>query len=320
MTAGPNKILALSGGVGGAKLSLGLDRVLPAGDLHVLVNTGDDFEHLGLYISPDVDTLLYTLSGRSNQSLGWGLEGESWNTLDALAGLGGDTWFRLGDRDIATHLIRTSRIAEKAGLATVTAELAQSMDIQSHIHPMTDQPVRTTVHSDEGDLPFQHYFVRRQCEPAVTGFSFKGLDDAQPNVSVMQLLDSEQFRRIVICPSNPFVSIDPILLLPRLWGALRDANAEVILVSPIVAGMAIKGPAAKMMAELDVPVTALGVAQHYADNYPGLVDHFLIDQSDATLAPQISALEMTVHIVPTVMKTLEDKIQLAQTCLALETQ
>ena len=320
MTVATSKVLALSGGVGGAKLSLGLDRVLAAGDLHVLVNTGDDFEHLGLYISPDVDTLLYTLSGRSNQSLGWGLEGESWNTLEALADLGADSWFRLGDRDIATHLIRTSRIADKAGLAEVTTDLAHRMNIGSHIHPMTDQPVRTTVHSDEGDLPFQHYFVRRQCEPTVTGFSFEGLDDAQPNRPVMDLLDSQQFSRIVICPSNPFVSIDPILQLPGLWGALRDASAEVILVSPIVAGMAIKGPAAKMMAELDVPVTALGVAQHYAGNYPGLVDHFLIDPSDATLAPEISALEMRVHVVPTVMKTLEDKIQLAQTCLALEAQ
>ena len=320
MTDQLSKVLALSGGVGGAKLSLGLDRVLPAGDLHILVNTGDDFEHLGLYISPDVDTLLYTLSGRSNQSLGWGLEGESWNTLEALDELGGDTWFRLGDRDIATHLIRTSRLAERAGLATVTTELARSMHIRSHIHPMTEQPVRTTVHSDEGDLPFQHYFVRRQCEPAVTGFSFEGLDHAQPNRSVMQLLGSQQFDRIVICPSNPFVSIDPILQLPGLWHALRDSSAQVIVVSPIVAGAAIKGPAAKMMAELDVPVTALGVARHYADKYPGLVDHFLIDHSDATLGAQISALEMRVHVAPTVMKNLEHKIQLAHTCLALETQ
>ncbi len=319
MTARVGSVLALSGGVGGAKLSLGLDRILPAGDLHVLANTGDDFEHLGLAISPDIDTLLYTLSGRANQDLGWGLAGESWNTMDALAQLGGDTWFRLGDRDIATHLWRTSRLAEGAGLADVTQELAGSMGISSHIHPMSDQAVRTTVHSDEGSLPFQHYFVRRQCEPAVTGFSFDGLDRAQPNARVMALLESGQLSHIVVCPSNPFVSIDPILQLPGVWHALRNAQAAVTMVSPIVAGMAIKGPAAKMMAELAVPVTALGVAKHYAERYPGLVDHFLIDESDATLAGEISELGMRVHTAPTIMKTLEDKIQLAHTCLALET-
>lgn len=318
MTEQAKRVLALSGGVGGAKLSLGLDRLLPAGDLHVLVNTGDDFEHLGLHISPDVDTLIYTLSGRSNQVLGWGLEGETWSTMEALQNLGGDTWFRLGDKDIATHLYRTARLADGDDLCAVTAELARALDIHSHIHPMSSQPVRTTVHSDEGDLPFQHYFVRRQCEPAVTGFSFGGLTQAAPNEAVMKMLGSGQFSHIVICPSNPYVSIDPILKLSGVWQALRDCAAPVIMVSPIVAGMAIKGPAAKMMAELRVPVTALGVAKHYVDKYPGLVDHFLIDSSDATLAAEINALGLTAQIAPTVMKTLEDKIQLAQTCLALE--
>lgn len=319
MTAQSDCVLALSGGVGGAKLSLGLDRVLPPGDLHVLANTGDDFEHLGLSISPDIDTLLYTLSGRSNQTLGWGLEGESWNTMEALEALGGDTWFRLGDRDIATHLWRTECLAGGADLAAVTQELARRMQINSHIHPMSNQAVRTTVHSDEGHLPFQHYFVRRQCEPAVTGFSFEGLEQAQANAQVMELLATNQFSHIIVCPSNPFVSIDPILQVSGIWHALRDSSAAVTMVSPIVAGQAIKGPAAKMMTELAVPVTALGVAKHYADKYPGLVDDFLIDQSDATLAQAISALGMRAHIAPTVMKTLEDKIQLAQTCLALET-
>ena len=318
MAGGRGKVLALSGGVGGAKLSLGLDRILPAGMLEVLANTGDDFEHLGLHISPDIDTLLYTLSGRANQTLGWGLEGESWNTMDALGQLGGDTWFRLGDRDIATHLLRTARLAQGRSLSEVTAALACQMGIASKIHPMSDNPVRTTVHSAEGDLAFQHYFVRRQCEPAVRGFSFDGIASAAPNQQVMAALAQGEFDRVVVCPSNPFVSIDPMLQLPGLWQSLRDSAAPVIVVSPIVGGLAIKGPAAKMMAELEMPVTALGVAAHYARHYPGLVDYFLIDKTDATLAAQINGLGLQARVAPTVMKTLEDKMQLAQYCLALE--
>ena len=318
MAAPTAGVLALSGGVGGAKLSLGLDRLLAEGALEVLVNTGDDFEHLGLHISPDIDTLLYTLSGRANQAQGWGLEGESWNTMGALEQLGGDTWFRLGDKDIGTHLLRTSHLARGDLLADVIDELACRMGVTSKIHPMSNDPVRTTVHSDEGDLAFQHYFVRRQCEPAVSGFSFAGIEQATPNERVLRSLRQGRFERIVICPSNHFVSIDPILQLPGQWQALRDCNAPVIVVSPIVAGLAIKGPAAKMMAELDVPVTAQGVAAHYAQHYPGLVDYFLIDESDAKLAPEINGLGLEARVVPTVMKTLEDKIQLAQYCLALE--
>lgn len=312
------KVLALSGGVGGAKLSLGLDRVLSAGKLNVLVNTGDDFEHLGLHISPDIDTLLYTLSNRANQELGWGLAGETWNTMEALEALGGETWFRLGDRDMATHLWRTRQLAEGRSLIDVTAELAEKLGIGSHVHPMCAHAVRTTVHTDEGDLPFQHYFVRRQCEPRVTGFSFEGASGAHPNPVVMKLLQGGELSHIVVCPSNPYVSIDPILQIPGLWLALRDNPAPVVLVSPIVAGLAIKGPAAKMMAELQVPVTALGVAQHYSQRYPGLVDYFVIDQSDVTLAREIEELGLAPVVTSTVMKTLDDKQQLARTCLALE--
>jgi LPPG:FO 2-phospho-L-lactate transferase len=313
-----NKVLALSGGVGGAKLSLGLERVLPAGNLNVLVNTGDDFEHLGLHISPDIDTLLYTLSDRANRELGWGLAGETWNTMDALEQLGGETWFRLGDRDMATHLWRTRELSAGRSLIDVTGELAASMGVASHVHPMCASPVRTTVQTDEGDLPFQHYFVRRQCEPKVTGFSFEGGSGAHPNPVVMKLLQGGEISNIIVCPSNPYVSIDPILQIPGLWLALRDNSAPVVLVSPIVAGLAIKGPAAKMMAELEVPVTAMGVAQHYSQRYPGLVDYFVIDESDATLAPQIEELGLKPVVTPTVMKTLDHKKQLAQVCLSLE--
>lgn len=309
-------MLALSGGVGGAKLCLGLDRLLGPGALQVLVNTADDFEHLGLTICPDIDTVLYTLSGLSNPQQGWGLAGESWNTMDALQALGGETWFRLGDRDLATHLWRSQQLAAGLDLPAVTEQLRQRLDIQSAVHPMSAQPVRTVVHSQEGDLPFQHYFVRRQCEPAVSGFSFQGLADARPNPAVVELLRKGSVSHIVICPSNPFVSIDPILALPGLWEALRDHPAPVVVVSPIVDGLAIKGPAAKMMSELSLPATALGVAEHYALHYPGLVDRFLIDHGDATLQSQINALGMTAHATDTVMKTLEDKIQLARTCLS----
>lgn len=313
-------MLALSGGVGGAKLALGLDKVLPAGQLHVLVNTGDDFEHLGLHISPDLDTALYTLSGQANTRLGWGLAGETWHTMEALERLGGDTWFRLGDRDMATHLWRTRELALGRSLSEITADLAQRMGLSSHLHPMSDDPVRTTVHCPGGDLPFQHYFVREGCRPPVSGFSFEGGSAARPNRTVMRLLQEGAFACVVICPSNPFVSVDPILQVPGLWLALRDSPAPVVLVSPIVAGAALKGPAAKMMAELGVPVTALGVAEHYAARYPGLLDHFVIDDSDAKLTAQISELEVAVAIAPTVMKTLEDRQRLADFTLQLAAQ
>lgn len=312
MNAAATKVLALSGGVGGAKLALGLADVLPPGQLHVVVNTGDDFNHLGLHISPDIDTLLYTLSDNANMAQGWGLAGETWQAMDALQRLGGDTWFRLGDKDLATHLRRSGMLARGADLLQVTTELCERFGIASQIHPMCAEPVRTTVHCASGALPFQHYFVKEQCAPAVTGFSFEGIADARPNRQVMTLLQQQAFAAIVVCPSNPFVSIDPILQIPGFLEALRDNPAPVILVSPIVAGMALKGPAAKMMAELGVPVTALGVAQHYCARYPGLLDRFVIDASDATLARDIAALGVEVVVTPTVMKSREDKQRLAR--------
>ena len=317
MSASGQALLALSGGVGGAKLVLGLAGELPAEALHVLVNTGDDFEHLGLHISPDIDTLLYTLSGLSNRQQGWGLADESWNTMASLERLGGDTWFRLGDRDMATHLWRRQQLSRGDTISQVTAELARRLGVQVRVYPMSDDPVRTTVHTENGDLPFQHYFVREQCRPAVTGFSFDGISAARPNRDVARLLQEHQPSRIIICPSNPFVSVDPILQVPGLWLSLRDNPAPVILVSPIVAGLAIKGPAAKMMAELGVPVTAAGVARHYCERYPGLVDHFVIDESDAILAEEITALGLDVAVTRTIMNSDEDKRRLARFTLDL---
>lgn len=306
-----HSVLALSGGVGGAKLALGLESLLPAGAMDVLVNTADDFTHLGLKICPDIDTALYTLSGLADQSRGWGLADETWQAMSALESIGGETWFRLGDKDLATHLWRTQQLAEGASLGSVTAALAKAWGVGSHILPMCEEQVQTIVKTDEGDLPFQQYFVGRQCEPSVTGFDFSGIEQARPNTDVVQRLAGTQYGAIVICPSNPYVSIDPILSLSGLWEALRDALPPVVLVSPIVAGIALKGPAAKMMAELNVPVTATGVAQHYATHFPGLIDHFVIDESDATLADEIDELGMAVTVTPTIMKSMEDRQTLA---------
>lgn len=308
-------ILAITGGVGGAKLALGLADEVSAAQLNLLVNTGDDFEHLGLQISPDIDTLLYTLAGLSNQSLGWGVEGESWNTMDALERLGGETWFRLGDRDLATHLWRTQALANGANFLQMIDTLAQRLGVDCNVHPMSEDPVRTTLSTAEGELSFQHYFVKRQCQPSVSAIHFKGIEAARPNPAVMQLLMSNTPAAIVICPSNPFLSVDPILQIPGMWQALRDCSAPVIAVSPIVAGMAIKGPAAKMMQELELPVSALAVATYYSERYPGLLSGFVIDNSDASLQTEIGDLGMDVTVTNTIMRSRQEKQQLAQTVL-----
>ncbi|MEQ9395290.1 2-phospho-L-lactate transferase [Haliea sp.] len=315
LPAGP--VLALSGGVGGAKLCLGLDDLLPAGQLHIACNTADDFGHLGLTICPDIDTVLYTLGGVSNPHQGWGLDGESWQVLAALEQLGADSWFRLGDRDLATHLWRAGELARGASLSAVTAELGRRLEVQAAVYPMSDDPVRTVVHTAEGDLPFQHYFVREQCRPRVHGFSFAGLDAAVLQANLADLCASRTLAGVIICPSNPFVSIDPILQLDSFWQTLRESQVPVLAVAPIVAGQALKGPAAKMMAELNLPVTATGVAAHYAEHYPGLIGTFVVDHSDATLVPAIQKLGMEVEVTVTIMRERADKQALAAACLEL---
>ena len=315
LPAGP--VLALSGGVGGAKLCLGLDDLLPSGQLHIACNTGDDFEHLGLTICPDIDTVLYTLGGISNPQQGWGLEGETWQVLAALEQLGADSWFRLGDRDLATHLWRAGELARGTTLSAVTAELARHLGVQAAVYPMSDDPVRTLVHTAEGDLPFQHYFVREQCRPPVQGFSFAGVASAALQPALAALCASGSLAGVIICPSNPFVSIDPILQLDSFWQTLRESQIPVLAVAPIVAGQALKGPAAKMMAELNLPVTATGVAAHYARRYPGLIGTFVLDHSDATLASAIQELGMEVEVTATIMRERADKQGLASACLEL---
>ncbi len=305
------KILALSGGVGGAKLALGLARVLPPGALTVVANTADDFEHLGLYIAPDLDTVMYTLAGINDTERGWGLAGESWQCLDALNRLGAERWFQLGDRDLATHIRRSALLREGQNLSAVTAQLCRALDVTVDLLPMSDDPVRTLVDCEEGELPFQHYFVREQCRPRVRGFRFAGQEQARAQPAFLAMLTDPELTAVIICPSNPFVSVDPILGLPGVREALVASPAPVYAVSPIIGDRALKGPAAKMMAELGLPVSAASVAAHYR----GLVDTFVMDESDATLAATINEPGMQIMMAPTVMKSLEDRERLAQQLL-----
>jgi LPPG:FO 2-phospho-L-lactate transferase len=304
------RCLALSGGVGGAKLALGLAHAMAPEDLLVVANTGDDFEHLGLLICPDIDTIAYTLAGVSNPETGWGRAGETWSFMEAQAALGGETWFRLGDRDLAVHLERTRRTAAGETLSAVTADLARRLGGRVWIAPMSDRPVRTIVETPDGPLPFQHYFVREQCRPRVTGFRFEGAAAATPSPAFAAALAGGP-EAVVICPSNPFISIDPILAVPGVRDALARRSAPAVAVSPIVGGRAIKGPTAKMMTELGIPSDAAAVAQHYR----GLIDGFILDRSDAASAAAVERLGLAVLVTGTVMQTLDDKAQLAREAL-----
>jgi LPPG:FO 2-phospho-L-lactate transferase len=300
-------VVALAGGVGGAKLAHGLAQILPPEDLTVVVNTGDDFEHLGLHISPDLDTVMYTLAGLANPETGWGLRDESWNFLDALGRLGGETWFRLGDRDLATHVERSHRLWAGESLTEVTAALCAALGVRMRVLPMTDDIFRTMVQTEDGELEFQEYFVHRRCEPRVTGFRFDGLGSAFPTEQVLTALDAADV--IIFCPSNPFVSLDPILSLPGVRE--RVGRKRAVAVSPIVGGQAIKGPAAKMFAELEMEVTAASVAAHYA----GLLRGFVLDEVDAELKPSIESDTLQVLVTNTVMRSDADRARLAREVL-----
>jgi len=305
------KYLALTGGVGGAKLALGLAKQLPPEQLAFMVNTADDFQHLGLHISPDVDTLIYTLSGLSNPETGWGRRDESWQFMAALKQLGGETWFQLGDRDLAMHIERSRRRGAGESLSQVTATLASALGIDHRILPMSDDTVHTRVLTAIGALDFQHYFVREQCAPVVNGFEFSGAGTATINPEILHWLDDPQLAGVILCPSNPFVSIDPMLALPGMRNRLAQCAAPVIAVSPVIGGSAIKGPTVKMMHELGMENSAAWVAGHYRD----VIDGFVLDLQDAALQPEVEALGMAVTVTQTVMKTLDDRIQLARSCL-----
>ncbi|MBO0710415.1 MAG: 2-phospho-L-lactate transferase [Acetobacteraceae bacterium] len=301
-------VVALSGGIGGAKLVLGLARVLPAEDLLVIANTGDDFDHLGLSISPDIDTVMYTLAGLANTEFGWGRQDETWSFMAALGALGGETWFRLGDKDLAVHIERTRRLSRGERLSAITADLCARLGVGPRVLPVSDDPVRTRVRTDDGWLDFQDYFVRRQCRPVIRELAFEGAANARPHADIPATLRGPNVRAVVICPSNPFISIEPILAVPDVRAAIRDCTAPVLAVSPIIGGRAVKGPTAKMMAELGFAVTPATVASRYAD----LLDGYVVDHADrASLGISI----VRTVAAPILMQSLADRENLARAVL-----
>jgi LPPG:FO 2-phospho-L-lactate transferase len=312
MTA-DHRLVALSGGVGGAKLASGLATVLPAGRLTVVANTGDDFEHLGLHISPDIDSLLYALAGVNDPVRGWGRREESWVFMSELERLGLDTWFQLGDRDLAVHVHRTSRLRAGGTLTAVTAELTRTFGVGTAVLPMTDDSVRTIVETTSGPLAFQEYFVRRRCEPEVTGIRFHGAASARASRAVEDALKARDLAGIVICPSNPWLSIDPILSVPGIREAVRASGAPVVAVSPVVDGKALKGPTVKIMRELGHAVSARAIASHYGR----MIDAFVLDSRDAHLAGAIRATGTAVHVADTIMRASESRNALAATVVEL---
>ncbi len=304
-------ILALAGGVGGAKLARGLADVLAPDRLVIVVNTGDDFEHLGVHVSPDLDTVLYTLAGVNNVEQGWGLAGETWHFMQALEALGGETWFRLGDRDLGTNVVRTQRLRAGETLSDVTAYLCERFGVRHHLAPMSDAAVRTLVHTDAGVLEFQDYFVRRRAEPAVRTLSFGGAEQAHPSGAFQRALSDPGLEAVVICPSNPYLSIAPLLALPGIRSALERRRAPVVAVSPIVGGQAITGPAAKIMRELGKEPSVLEVARFYQ----GLIDGLVIDQCDASYSGVIEHLGIGCLATSSVMRVPEDRAALARATL-----
>ena len=301
-------VVALCGGVGGAKLAHGLSMALQPEDLSIVVNTGDDFQHLGLHIAPDLDSVMYALAELSDPVRGWGRRNETWTFMQALKGLGGESWFQLGDGDLAMHVERSWRLAQGAALDEVTAQLCRALGIGPRVLPMSNDPVRTRVLTAEGWLDFQEYFVHRQFQPAVREFMFAGAESARAQPDALAALERRDLRAIIICPSNPFVSVEPILAVPGIRTAMRQSNAPVVAVTPIVGGKAIKGPAAKMLTELGLEVSGAAVARRYA----GLIDGFVIDETD----PIPEALQGVKFIsAATLMNSADDRLRLAQAVL-----
>ena len=300
------KLLALAGGVGGAKLALGLSRIMPPSDLTIVVNTGDDEDFHGLHVSPDVDTVMYTLAGLSNTETGWGITGETFNALERLNAYGADTWFNLGDKDLATHIRRTHLLRHGYSLSEVTESLRTALGVSHPIVPMSDDPVRTMLMTSIGELPMQTWFVKHRCEPAVSYIRFDGAESARPAAEFARALEDSDV--LVFCPSNPFVSVAPILAVPGVRAAIRDFNGLRIAVSPIVGGQAIKGPAAKMMGEMGIETSCVGVATQYKD----LCDLFVLDDVDADRAGDIESLGMRSAVTNTMMITDDDKVRLAE--------
>jgi len=306
-------IAALAGGVGAARFLDGLARVIPPKDIFVIGNTGDDAEIHGLHISPDLDTVTYTLAGLADPARGWGLRGDTFHNLEALRGLGAETWFQLGDRDLATHLFRTERMRAGAKLSDVTREITAAVEVKSTIVPMSDDPVRTMVQTKNGLLEFQEYFVRRRAKDAVRGILFYGSEQAKPAPGVLEAI--VRANAVIFCPSNPLISIGPILSLPGVRAALETRSGPTAAISPIVGGRALKGPAAKMMRGLKLSASALGVARLYQ----GIVNVFIVDKEDEAVAAKIESLGMKVVVTDTIMSGVSKKKALARAVMkALE--
>ena len=310
MSARAGRVVALSGGIGGAKLALGLKRILPPDSLTVVANTGDDFEHMGLHVSPDIDTLVYTLAGLANTQQGWGRRDETWSFMQAIEALKGETWFRLGDGDLAMHVMRTMRLAKGDSLTRITLDVCAAIGVGAQILPMSDQPVRTRVRSDEGWIDFQDYFVGRQSQPVVRELRYDGAQIAQPAEGVIEALSAADIEAIVICPSNPLISIDPILSVPGIETAIRHASAPVVAVSPIIAGKAVKGPTAKMLQELGLEATAATVLQRYA----GLLDGYIADPRDMESLEAVNS-GVSLLAADIMMVSLQDRERLAGTVM-----
>lgn len=305
-------VIALCGGVGGAKLAFGLTRILSPDNLTLVVNTGDDFVHLGLHVSPDIDTVAYTLTGLSDRERGWGLAGETWNFIDQMKRLGGESWFLLGDRDLAMHVERTRRLALGETLSEVTAVLTGALGIKHAVIPMSDDPVRTMVRTSSGELPFQRYFVGEQCQPVASGVRFEGVEGASPSPGLRAALARTDISAVIVCPSNPHLSVDPILAIPGVRTALGTLDVPIVAVSPIIGGQALKGPAAKLMAELGATPGVAAVAEHYG----GLLSGLVIDTVDAGEAGVLRGGGVEPLVTEAVMRTDEDRIRLARETLA----
>ena len=300
--------MVLTGGVGGAKLVLGLQHVVEPASITAIVNTGDDFRHFGLAVSPDIDTLLYTLSGKANAAQGWGRAGETWSFMAAARELGGPGWFQLGDGDLALHILRSDALARGRTLSEVTRGFATAMGIEAVVLPMSDDPVATMVETDEAVLQFQRYFVEFRCEPEVRTIRFEGAAISSPAPGVIEAITSPNTQAILVAPSNPFLSIDPILVVPGIAEALTAALAPIVAVSPIVGGQAVKGPTAKLMREFGLKIDAATIAGHYA---PWL-DGILVDERD----PE-PTLSIPCGRADTLMNDLPDRIRVARAALDL---
>jgi LPPG:FO 2-phospho-L-lactate transferase len=315
------RVLVLAGGYGGAKLSHGVALASAAReaagqapvDLTVVVNTGDDLELHGLLVSPDLDTVMYTLAGLANDETGWGVREETWSTSAMLERYGAETWFGLGDRDMATHVRRTQLRREGLSLTQATAQLAERLDVPARLLPMTDDEVHTQIRTPAGWLEFQEYFVKRGQSDEVLEIRRRGIDDARPTAEVQAAVGAAQL--IVIAPSNPFVSVGTILAVPGMLEALQRASAPVVAVSPVVGGAALRGPADKMLRSLGGTASAAGVVAHYRETYPALIDTFVLDEQDAAEAPPLEAAGAHIELLPTVMRTYDDREALAEAIL-----